>query len=151
VLEKYDGSQITQATIVDQKAGESSNSVQNTDPNKPRMGVTITTLSPSYPLVLDGTLPQGAYLTEVEIGSPAETAGLKVGDIIVEAGGVVVKDSQELVDKLSTYKAGDKVEVKLFRAEGLDDILQGNKNADTLGVGAYQTLSVELKVLSKTL
>lgn len=149
-LEKYDGNNVSQANIVDQQTGERS-SMQPADPNKPRMGVTITTLAPSYPLVLDGTLPQGAYITEVEAGSPAETAGLKAGDIIVEVDSAIVKDSQELVDKLSAYKAGDKVEVKFFRAQGLDDILQGNKNVDTLGEGTYQTVGVELKVLSNTL
>ncbi len=149
-LEKYDGNNVAQANIVDQQTGQSS-SVQPADPNKPRMGVTITALSASYPLVLDGTLPQGAYITQVEPASPAETAGLKAGDIIVEVDSTIVKDSQELVDKLSSYKAGDKVEIKFFRALGLDDVLQGNKDADTLGEGAYQTVSVELKVLSKTL
>lgn len=150
VLEKYDASQVAQANIVDQKSGESS-AAQNTDPNKPRMGVTITTLNPSSPLVLDGTLPQGAYVSEVEANSPASSAGLKAGDIIVEAGGAVVRDSQELVEKLSAYKAGDKVDIKFFRAEGLDAIVKGDKDAGTLGEGAYQTVSVELKVLSNTL
>jgi len=149
-LEKYDGNNVSQANIVDQQTDESS-IVQPADPNKPRMGVTITTLATSYPLVLDGTLPQGAYITAVEASSPAETAGLKAGDIIVEVDSAIVKDSQELVDKLSSYKTGDKVEIKFFRAQGLDDILQGNKNVDTLGEGAYQTVSVELKVLSNTL
>ncbi len=150
VLEKYDASQVAQANIVDQKSGESSGA-QNTDPNKPRMGVTITTLNPGSSLVLDGTLPQGAYVSEVEANSPASSAGLKAGDIIVEAGGTVVRDSQELVEKLSAYKAGDKVEIKFFRAENLDEIVKGNKDAGTLGEGAYQTVSVELKVLSNTL
>ena len=150
VLEKYDASQVAKANIVDQQSGESS-SAQSADPNKPRMGVTITTLNPGSPLVMDGTLPQGAYISEVETNSPASSAGLQAGDIIVEAGGEVVRDSQELVDKLSAYKAGDKVEIKFFRAEGLDAIVQGGKDAGTLGEGAYQTVSVELKVLSNTL
>ena len=69
----------------------------------------------------------------------------------MEAGGDVVSNSQELVEKLSAYKAGDKVDIKFFRAAGLDAIVNGDKDAGTLGEGAYQTVSVELKVLANTL
>jgi len=58
-----------------------------------------------------------------------------------------VDSSTALVDQLAGYKAGDKVELKYFRAEGLADIVNGKADADTLGEGAYATVTVELKVL----
>ena len=51
---------------------------------KPRLGVTVTTLNDT-----DGVLPNGAYIVSVEAGSPADKAGLKGGDILVEVNGRV--------------------------------------------------------------
>ncbi len=144
-LEKYDANNPGTPSITD--SDEAEDAAEAADSTKPRIGVEIATLNPSSPFMIQGILPKGAYVTKVEAGSPADQAGFKVGDIIVEAAGNIVDSSTSLVDQLAEYKAGDKVEFKYFRAEGLDAIVSGEAEADTLGEGEYVTVTVELKVL----
>jgi putative serine protease PepD len=59
--------------------------------------------------------PGGVLIAGVHAGSPAETAGLKGGDILVRMGDVEVKDLQGLTDILRSHKAGDTVEVVYIR------------------------------------
>lgn len=146
-LEKYDGTAVTPAAVVDHDAEAAAAS----DPNKPRMGVTVTTLNPQASMMLQGKLPNGAYIMEIEAGSPADKAGLKPGDIIVEANGTVVDSSTSLVSTLSTLKAGDEVAIKYFRAENLHGIVTEQQDPATLGEGAYADVQVKLEVLNKTL
>lgn len=131
VLEDYQGD----AAIEGKQAAEA-------DKPKPRIGVTIKTLPPSHPLVADQSLPQGAYVVEVVEGEPADLAGIKVGDIIVEGNGEIIRSSTDLVMFVESSKDGDAIEMKLFRAEGLADIIDGKANPDILGEGEYITVEV---------
>jgi aminopeptidase YwaD len=69
-----------------------------------------------------GTVPdmgasdtKGLRLTGVRPGSPADAGGLKAGDVIVELGGVAVKDLYSYSDALYSHKPGDVVEVVVMR------------------------------------
>ena len=55
-------------------------------------------------------------LTGVREGSPAEKAGLKAGDVIVEFGGKLVKDLYQYSDALYSHKPGDEVSVVVLRS-----------------------------------
>jgi S1-C subfamily serine protease len=55
----------------------------------------------------------GVLVVAVQPGSPAEKAGVKRGDIILEANGAKVNDAPELRQALSGHAEGDKVSVKL--------------------------------------
>ena len=74
---------------------------------RPHLGITI-----------ENTWPEGngVVVTEVMRRSPAEAAGLKVGDVIRKVGKTEVKDIfllQALV--LTSYSTGDKVEIEVER------------------------------------
>jgi S1-C subfamily serine protease len=58
---------------------------------------------------------KGMRLTGVRTGSPADSAGLKAGDIIVEFGGVEVTDIQTYSDALYSRRPGDEVDVVVLR------------------------------------
>lgn len=61
-------------------------------------------------------LPQGAYITEVLPGSPADKAGLKEDDIIIKVDGEEVKSvGGGLVEILSKKKPGDRVSLEVWR------------------------------------
>ena len=69
-----------------------------------------------------GTIPdmaasetKGLRLTGVRAGSPADLGGLKAGDVIVELGGVAVKDLYSYSDALYAHKPGDVVKIVVLR------------------------------------
>ncbi|MBW3598360.1 MAG: M20/M25/M40 family metallo-hydrolase [Planctomycetes bacterium] len=58
---------------------------------------------------------EGLALNDVAKDGPAEKAGLKGGDVIVEFGGQKVTGIEDFAAALSGQKAGDKVKVKALR------------------------------------
>ncbi len=85
--------------------------------------------APSRPAVSEGgkqaylgTVPdmgasetKGLRLAGVRPGSPADLGGLEAGDVIVELGGVVVKDLYSYSDALYAHKPGDVVRIVVLR------------------------------------
>jgi len=61
------------------------------------------------------SLPVGILVVEVAENSPASLATMKVGDVITEFDGKVVKTVQELNDLKNGKNAGDVVSVKVYR------------------------------------
>ncbi len=59
--------------------------------------------------------PHGALVAKVIKDSPAEKAGLLIGDVIVEFNGRVVETSGELPPVVGMSSVDDKVKVKVFR------------------------------------
>ncbi len=57
----------------------------------------------------------GAKITQITAGSPAEAAGLQVGDIITKFGDRVVNDSDDLVSAVQAGTVGQKVTVEFSR------------------------------------
>ena len=61
--------------------------------------------------------PVGIYVKNVASDTPAEKAGILQADIITAVDGKTVTTMDELVDTLQKYKAGDTVELTLYRAD----------------------------------
>lgn len=62
-------------------------------------------------------IPEGAFVDSVEEGGPAEAAGIQKNDVICQFDGVKVEGSQELVELLEYYEAGETVDVVIARSE----------------------------------
>ena len=58
---------------------------------------------------------QGALVSDVMAGSPAEKAGFKQGDIITRFAGKEIKDPRQLQLTVADTPVGQKVEVEIFR------------------------------------
>lgn len=59
----------------------------------------------------------GVKITNVSAGSPAEAAGLKIGDVITKAGGTAVKTHGVLADLLRTVDPGSSLSLTLTRGD----------------------------------
>ena len=125
-------------------ATDDASSAAITSGNKPRIGVTVTNLNTSSYALANGLLPNGAYVKEVEAGSPAENAGIQVGDIVVEVDGTVITSTTQMVSLLQSKEAGDEVSVKVYRVEGGLDSVEDQTNIPD---GDYIDLKVELALL----
>lgn len=80
-----------------------------------RIGVKVQDLTEQlgdYFGVEDG---EGALITEVEEDTPAEKAGLKAGDVVVEADGEDIDDTGDLREIISEKEEGEKVEIRILR------------------------------------
>lgn len=73
-------------------------------------------LPPSQRLALGREQATGLLLVGVEEGSPAEQAGLLIGDILVGLGGQPVRDPDELAGRLVGGLVGQPAPVELLRA-----------------------------------
>ncbi len=105
---------------------------------KPRMGVTVTTSDGR-----NGAYPRGVYIIEVEEGSPADKAGMKPGDIIVEVNEQIVSSVSEEVEIVSKLNEGDEVAVKVFRPSEVTDVQSGRISTE----GEYIDLTVILAMI----
>lgn len=75
------------------------------------LGITGRTVDETTAQMYD--LPTGVYVTEVESGSAADKAGIKEGYIITAFDGASLDGMDALQSLLKTYKAGEKVEIKV--------------------------------------
>ncbi|HJQ19825.1 MAG TPA: M28 family peptidase [Gemmatimonadaceae bacterium] len=68
----------------------------------------------SIPDMSGGDVP-GLRLTGVRAGSPADSAGLRAGDVVVEFDGRAVTDLQSYSDALYAHRPGDTVDIVVLR------------------------------------
>ena len=89
---------------------------------RPYLGVRYVSLTNDIAIALDLSVDRGAYLytqdgTAIIPGSPADKAGLKDEDIILEVGGKKVDQRNSLSTVLSQYNVSDEVELKVLRSD----------------------------------
>lgn len=82
-------------------------------PNQPAPGAERAPVLPNLPRALN--VLGGARVEEVEKDSPAEKAGLQVGDVITAVDGTKLGVNITLADVIKKYKPGDKVELAVTR------------------------------------
>ena len=68
-------------------------------------------------------LKVGAYVRSVDDYSPAEKAGIRIGDIIIEADGQTVESMDDLNEIKNTHQIGDTMTLKIYR-NGQEEIVE---------------------------
>ncbi|QEI06113.1 Do family serine endopeptidase [Pigmentiphaga aceris] len=95
---------------------------QNGHASHARMGVTVQevdqTLAESFGL----DRPTGALISSVEPDSPASKAGLRSGDIVLEAGGKPVTSSGSLPVLVTQATPGEKLPLRIWREGSAKDV-----------------------------
>src|SRR6185295_3604066 len=79
------------------------------------LGVGLTELSPELRAHFGAPEDAGAMVSKVEPGSPAEKAGIKVGDILTSVDGKDVKSSWDVMFKIRRLDDGEQVPIELWR------------------------------------
>ena len=77
--------------------------------------------------------PAGVYVSEVTPGGPADQAGLRTGDIITAIDGVPVSTTDQLLDNLEYYAAGETVDFSVSREGAQIGTFETTKIPVTLG------------------
>lgn len=91
--------------------------------SRPALGIYMLNLSDvsseqrSSVLGVPDNLTNGVVVSEVQSGTPAETAGLKQGDVITKLGDDSTDTTSDLTSALYKHKVGDTVEVTFYRGK----------------------------------
>lgn len=77
--------------------------------SRPYLGIEWQVVTPAVAFRYRLAVEYGVYITEVASRSPAERAGLQVGDIINRVGEVVLDESHSFLNILYKYQPGEQV------------------------------------------
>ena len=82
---------------------------------RPWLGIGLQDLTPDLLPQFKLESTEGALIGQVFEGSPAEKAGLKIGDVVIDIDGVQVKNSQDVVREVLKKQVGQKVKLTVIR------------------------------------
>lgn len=80
-----------------------------------KVGMKVQTVDENIARYFKLPKAEGVIVTDVASGSPAQRAGFKEGDLIIEVNGEPVKDDQSLVEIIQMSKVGDVLNFKVLR------------------------------------
>lgn len=81
------------------------------------LGVSLETVTPQLRSAYGFVPTKGAVVTQVESGSPAASAGLQNGDVIVSLDGKTVSSADQLAVAIQGDKPGQRVKIGLYRGQ----------------------------------
>ena len=79
------------------------------------LGVYMQDIDEDMAEAFDLSTEEGVLVDDVVDDSPAEEAGIKRGDVIVEFDGGKIENSEDLARTVRKHRSGDEVEVKVLR------------------------------------
>jgi serine protease Do len=80
-----------------------------------RIGISIQDLTRAVSASAAAAPSEGAVITDVSRGSPAELAGIQKGDIVVAADGAPIRSAAQLRNKIGLTPVGQRVELTIAR------------------------------------
>ncbi|MEC5129129.1 trypsin-like peptidase domain-containing protein [Verrucomicrobiales bacterium BCK34] len=96
------------------------------------LGIEVDNISRNYAIALGLSSTQGALVTNVVKGSPAEEAGLKPGDAILKFNQKPVKTAEETLSRIRSMKAGEVGTITIIRkGEALETSVKAISKSDT--------------------
>jgi serine protease Do len=95
-----------------------------------RIGVNIQDVDYALAMSFGMPKPQGALVTNVEAGGPADKAGLRNGDVIVGVAGETLEQFSELPSKIAAIRPGTDTTLQIWR--------DGKKQDMTVTIGVVE-------------
>ncbi len=111
---------------------------------RPMLGLTVRSLDEDLAQLYGIGIKDGAIVNDVVEGSPADKAGIKPQDVIINIDGEDIASSTEVVKKVVSYEVGDIIKVTLLRLENQTDVKQRTVEV-TLGLrdeSVFQSLQM---------
>jgi serine protease Do len=84
---------------------------------RPWLGVILYTVDEFAVQRYDLAVEEGVLLTLVAEGSPADKAGLEVGDVIVSLGGEKIATAEEIIQLIHSSQIGQELEITYWRGD----------------------------------
>lgn len=85
-------------------------------PSHAQLGISMTNVSASNAAQYGWAVNEGAYVSGVTSGGPAEKAGIKVGDIIVKIEGEKVSTTSDVLLSVRKHNPGDQISITVNRS-----------------------------------
>jgi len=79
------------------------------------LGMTISDVTDETRQAFDLAEARGALVQQVDDGKPADKAGIKHGDVVVEIDGKPIHNNRELIDYISYQPVGSEVKITVIR------------------------------------
>lgn len=89
--------------------------MKNGKVSRGRLGILMQQLTPELAKSFNLKEAKGALIAQIEKDGPADKAGLRDGDIVIEYNGKPIDDIRELSQAVASTKPGAKVKVKAMR------------------------------------
>ena len=89
---------------------------------RPQLGVQIQSVSEADAEVYKLPAIAGAEVVIVQKDSPAEKAGMKLGDVVVAVDGEPIKDGTDLTTTLARHQPGERVDLTIYRNGQKQDV-----------------------------
>ena len=109
--------------------------IEHGEVRRGRIGIGIQDVTPDLAEALGLGDLRGAVIANVEPGSPAERAGLQVGDVVTAVDGRAVLGSADLRNRIGLTPAGTDVRLTVARRDGVREVKvrieAGERNAST--------------------
>ena len=93
--------------------------VKHGEVKRGRLGAQGQDLTPQLAQAFNLTLSSGVIITQIESGSPADKAGLQVGDVVVEANGRKIRTAGDMHNLVGLLRIGQSIDLELYRQAGL--------------------------------
>ncbi len=106
------------------------------------LGVIVQNFTPELATAFQVNIQKGAVISQVNPGSPAEKAGLKVGDILTNIDGETIQDSSQVRNMVGIKRIDSKIDVSFLR-DGKKQTFKikiadlGESDAEVISKNAY--------------
>ena len=84
---------------------------------RPWLGVGLYTVDQYTVLRYDLAVSEGALITEVASGSPADKAGIEPGDVITKFAGEEITSAEDLIQAIHSSQIGQRAEITYWRSD----------------------------------
>jgi serine protease Do len=84
---------------------------------RPWLGVSVTTVTSTIQQYYDLSIDTGALIVSVTGDSPADRAGLTVGDVIIKMDDESISTTEELISAIRSHQIGDQVEIVYYSGD----------------------------------